>query len=185
MRISAALIKTWKFLFVPSAFLMLGLFLGTAYQANLILGNQANLFNNKINSVSPLITSTGIISSDLNEKHASAIPISSPNTNIIEIGQINSNKEYAEKDEEVNFTATIKNQGTKKKILPFICFNSSQNIMFNCVNGKILFPDEEVNINGSTTFKEKGEYSIWVTLSDDGTNFYRPLNTGTVRISVN
>lgn len=97
---------------------------------------------------------------------------------IVESKKITADSTAAETGETVNYTVTLKNTGSKKKFLTHICFNHSGGETFGCLLNHNLFPDKEINLNNSMMYKTAGTYSVWVTWSQDGTNFYRPVGAG-------
>lgn len=90
----------------------------------------------------------------------------------------------AETGEQVNFNLTLKNEGTKKKFLTHICFNHSGGETFGCLLNKNLFPAESFNLNNGMIFTSPGRYTVSVALSQDGVNFFPPLNSNPVTIAV-
>lgn len=103
---------------------------------------------------------------------------------IVETQKITADKESAETGETVNFSVTLKNSGDEKKFLTHICFNHSGNVTFGCLLNKNIYPGDEFNINNSMIFATPGTYSVWVTWSQDKTNFYRPVNYDTAIVRV-
>ncbi len=107
----------------------------------------------------------------------------SPKYTIFEIEKISADKSFAQTGETVNFTATLKNTGSVKKFLTHICFNYSGG-NFGCVRNINLGPGEVFNINNSMMFPDPGKFSVWITWSQDHTNFYRPSGGGTASVQV-
>lgn len=103
---------------------------------------------------------------------------------IYESKKITADKTTAETGETVNYNVTLKNTGDKKKFLTHICFNHSGGITFGCLLNMNLEPDKEFNINNSMMYKTPGGYSVWITWSQDGTNFYKPQGGGSARVTV-
>ena len=103
---------------------------------------------------------------------------------ILESKKITADKTKVETGELVNFFTTLKNQGTKKKFLTHICFNHSGGVTFGCLLNVDLDPGEEFPIHNSMMFPSPGRYSVGVTWSQDGTNFYSPLQAGSVSVIV-
>lgn len=103
---------------------------------------------------------------------------------IVESKRITADRITAETGETVNYNVTLKNTGEKKKFLTHICFNHSGGETFGCLLNKNLYPGEEFNINNSMMYKTPGTYSVWVTWSQDGDNFYRPVGAGTAVVRV-
>jgi len=106
---------------------------------------------------------------------------------IAEAGKITASKIRAQTGEIINFSITIKNQGDKGKYFSHLCFNHSGGVTFGCLNGPqgaTLDPDKEFSLGGSTVFSKPGTYSVWLTWSQDSTNFYRPLNSSAVMVYI-
>ena len=89
-----------------------------------------------------------------------------------------------ETGEQVNFNITLKNEGTKKKFLTHICFNHSGGETFGCLLNKNLYPNESFNLNNGMIFTSPGRYTVSVSLSQDGVNFFPPVNSNTVSVFV-
>jgi len=102
---------------------------------------------------------------------------------IKEISKITPAKTAAETGEDIYFSTAIKNVGSKKKFLTHICFQYNGG-NFGCVLNKNLFPEEEFAFGNSMTFTKPGNYSVWITFSQDGTNFYRPLSASAVTVNI-
>lgn len=102
----------------------------------------------------------------------------------METEKITADRTTAETGEQVNFTVSLQNQGTKKKFLTHICFDHSGGVTFGCLLNKNLFPGEKFNVNNSMMFPNPGSYSVWVTWSQDATNFYRPINAGSTTVHI-
>jgi len=111
-------------------------------------------------------------------------PQSSTKYTIEEVTRITADKTNAETGETVNFTVTIKNTGTKKKFLTHVCFNYTGGSGFGCMLNKNLEAGESFNLNNSMMFESSGRYSVWITWSQDGTNFYRPKGAGQVNVYI-
>ncbi len=103
---------------------------------------------------------------------------------IAEVKKISADRTSAQTGEVVNYNATLKNIGNKKKFLTHICFNHSGGVTFGCLLNKNLEPNEEFNINNSMMYPKPGTYSAWITWSQDGVNFYRPQSGGSVTVTV-
>ncbi len=102
---------------------------------------------------------------------------------IVETEQIRADRTQAETGEEINFYATLENQGTKKKFLTHICFNYNDG-NFGCILNKNLFPGEKFSFHNGMIFPRPGAYSVWITWSQDSTNFYYPINGGKAKVEI-
>jgi hypothetical protein len=101
--------------------------------------------------------------------------------------KIYSDRSEAETGEEVQFWATLKNNGLKMKHLTHVCFNHSGGVTFSCLEGPQgpnIDPGREFPIHGTTKFLHPGKYSVWLTWSQDETNFYNLNKGGTVSVTV-
>jgi len=103
---------------------------------------------------------------------------------ILEVQKITADKTSAQTGENVNFTVTIKNTGSTKKLLTHICFNHSGGVTFGCIREMNLEAGDKFNVNNTMQFTAPGTYSVWITWSQDHTNFYRPQNSGSAVVHV-
>ncbi len=106
-----------------------------------------------------------------------------PQNDIIEIQQITASQQVAQVGDDINYTVTIKNQAPYKKFIQAICFNSSES-NFGCASGKNLAPGEIFNINNTGRFHAAGTKSVWITWTQDGFSYYRPVNGGTAQVTI-
>jgi len=106
-----------------------------------------------------------------------------PRNDIVEIQHITADKSAVQVGEDIGFTVTIKNQSAGKKNIKQLCFNSTDG-NFGCTMDFNLYPGQSFNFNNSGRFTSGGTKTIWVTWTQDGQNFYRPLNSGTVNITI-
>lgn len=109
---------------------------------------------------------------------------SSTKFTIVESKKISADKTTAETGETVSYNITLRNSGSKKKFLSHICFNHSGGVTFGCLLNKNLEAGEEFNVNNYMRYTTAGTYSVWVTWSQDGTNFYRPQGAGTATVTI-
>jgi len=109
---------------------------------------------------------------------------SSSKFTILESKKIYADKASLETGETVNFFATLKNIGTKKKFLTHACFNHSGGVTFGCQLNINIGPGEEFPIHNSMIFTSPGNYSVWLTWSQDKTNFYRPSGAGSTSVQI-
>jgi len=127
----------------------------------------------------PLVSATPV-SSDYTSTNTSP----STKFTIVESKKISADKATAETGETVSYNVTLKNTGSKKKYLSHICFNHSGGVTFGCLLSKNLEAGEEFNVNNYMRYTTAGTYSVWVTWSQDGTNFYRPQGAGTATVTI-
>ncbi len=142
-----------------------------------------------VETVTPTVTPSPeyeeiITPSSPNYPYYPSSPKTSSKYTIEEVGHITADKTSAETGETVNFTVTIKNTGHQKKFLTHVCFNYTGGSGFGCLLNKNLEAGESFNLNNSMMFKNPGSYSVWITWSQDGTNFYRPINSTSVPINI-
>jgi len=102
---------------------------------------------------------------------------------IKEVSKITAGKTAAETGEEVYFSTAVKNVGSKKKFLTHICFQYNGG-NFGCILNTNLDPGQEFAFGNSMTFTKPGNYSVWITWSQDGTNFYRPLSGSSAIVKI-
>jgi hypothetical protein len=106
---------------------------------------------------------------------------------LVESQAITADKNQVETGENVVFSTAIKNEGSKMKHLTHLCFNHSGGVTFGCLEGPQgpnLDSGQEFPIGGATIFTQPGTYQVWLTWSQDATNFYRPLNSSSIKIVV-
>jgi len=106
---------------------------------------------------------------------------------IKEIQPISADRHQAQTGQLINFQTRLKNIGPEKKHLTHVCFNHSGGVTFGCLNGPQgpnLSPGEELSIHNSMIFTQPGNYSVWLTWSQDGVNFYRALEAGRVEVRI-
>ena len=103
---------------------------------------------------------------------------------VVESAKISTDKSSVQTGQQVNFSVTLQNQSSEKKFLTHICFNHSKGVTFGCLRNMNLEAGKEFNLNNSMIFTNPGSYSVWITWSQDHTNFYRPVNSGTVSVNV-
>jgi len=172
---------------IPIIFLVLGI--GLSY-LNQRKNNQVKLISNEITQDQSQNTSFNIPSSSWKESEStlSAGINTSDFTNdkftIYENQNITANKTKVQTGEEVKFSVSLINKGTTKKFFTHICFNHSQGVTFGCVLGVNLDPGEIWPITGNTIFTTPGTYAVWVSWSQDKTNFYRPQKPTTTWVTV-
>lgn len=106
-----------------------------------------------------------------------------PRDDIIEISHISAAPTTAQVGEDIGFSVTIKNQVSYKKLIQLLCFNSSDGT-FGCARNFNLYPGESFQFNNSGRFTSGGIKSVWITWSQDGQNFYRPVNGGTAKVTI-
>jgi hypothetical protein len=106
-----------------------------------------------------------------------------PRNDIIEIQQITASKPVAQVGDDIGFTVTIKNQAATKKLIKQLCFNSSDG-NFGCTMDFNLYPGQSFNFNNSGRFTSGGIKTIWITWTQDGQNFYRPVGGGTAQVTI-
>lgn len=104
---------------------------------------------------------------------------------IIQTKAMVSSTTKAETGETVVFSTAIKNGGSKKKHLTHICFNHSGGATFGCINKRDLDPGEEIEVQGPMMFTQPGNYSVWLTWSQDNTNFYKPNSASSAEVRIN
>lgn len=175
--------KYWHLIFIAFLIFLSGVTVGLIYQVNKNFqtagASEGYLIKEQKNA-----SLTNSQTPQPHNQYAVLLPPASGNTTITETEPITADKNNAPIGETINFRALIKNQGTKNKSLAYVCLNRSGATAFNCVANRNLSSDEDLVVSGSTMFVRPGDYSVWVTVSEDGTNFYRPLNAGTAFIKV-
>lgn len=106
-----------------------------------------------------------------------------PKNDIIEITHLSVSKPIAQVGDDINFSVTIQNQAPYAKLIKKICFNSTDG-NFGCTQEFNFASMQIQNFNNSTRFTTGGVKTIWITWSQDGINFYRPVNSGTTSVTI-
>lgn len=106
-----------------------------------------------------------------------------PRNDIVEVGHISASQPVAQVGDDIGFTVTIKNQAASKKLIKQLCFNSTDG-NFGCTMDFNLYPDQSFNFNNSGRFTSGGVKSIWITWTQDGQNFYRPVDGRTANVTI-
>lgn len=176
---------------IALSFFIFGILTATAFQ-NITTSTQAIIIDKDFSDISSTATSSSSFSfpktPTLKYKE-----VNLPTKNyhkptgkftISEVKKIEADRTSAQTGETVNFSVTLKNTGDKKKFLTHICFNHSGGVTFGCVLNKNIFPNDEFNVNNSMIFKNPGNYSVWITWSQDKTNFYRPVEAGQAKVYI-
>lgn len=103
---------------------------------------------------------------------------------ITESRAVTASQSHAEIGQQIDFSLALKNIGTAKKFLTHICMQESGGATFGCIMNKNLYPGEEFGFSAGMTFPKPGTYSVWVTWSQDGTSFFRPLNAHSATVTI-
>jgi len=111
-------------------------------------------------------------------------PAPSSKLTILESRKITANRTLLETGETVDFAVALKNIGTKAKSISHICFHHSGGVTFGCLRDIYLPAGEEFPFNNTMIFTDPGTYSVWIDWSQDGVNFYRPINGGAATVTV-
>ena len=106
-----------------------------------------------------------------------------PRNDIVEVGHISASQPVAQVGDDIGFTVTVKNQAATKKLIKQLCFNSSDG-NFGCTMDFNLYPDQSFNFNNSGRFTTAGVKTIWITWTQDGQNFYRPVGGATTTVTI-
>ncbi len=131
-----------------------------------------------------------VFTSQEQEADASFAGVNHPSSSkftIVQTQIIISDKSQAQTGEPVRFTTKIKNQGTAIKHFTHLCFNHSGGVTFGCLSGPQgpnLDPEQELEISNTTVFTLPGTYYVWLTWSQDSTNFYQPQGSNSVKVVI-
>ena len=106
----------------------------------------------------------------------------SPRLDISQLA-ISSDMPCAQVGQDLNFTVTIQNNSPYKKFVSAICFQSSDG-NFGCSPGVNLSVGQVYTISNSGRFTSGGAKSIWITWTQDNTNYYSPLNSHSTNVFV-
>lgn len=170
---------------IPVIFLSLGIGLSYLGQRK---NNQAKLVSNEIASDQTTGTSFNLPGSSWialeSTPSAGNISSTSDKFTIYENQNITVDKNQVQTGEEVKFSTSLVNKGTTKKFFTHLCFNESNGVTFGCILGVNLDPGESMPISASTIFTAPGTYAVWISWSQDKTNFYRPQNPTSVWVTV-
>lgn len=105
-----------------------------------------------------------------------------PQNDISEISLI-SNRSTIQVDDWATFSVTIKNIASYKKAIQALCFESTAG-NFGCDWGINLSPGQTYTANNVGSWTSAGRENIWVTWTQDGINWYQPLNSHTLSVNV-
>ena len=106
-----------------------------------------------------------------------------PRNDIVEVGHISASQPVAQVGDDIGFSVTIKNQAPYKKLVKQLCFNSTDG-NFGCTMDFNLYPDQSFNFNNSGRFTTGGVKTVWITWTQDGQNFYRPVGGATTTVTI-
>ncbi|KKT60909.1 MAG: hypothetical protein UW52_C0015G0009 [Candidatus Gottesmanbacteria bacterium GW2011_GWA1_44_24b] len=106
-----------------------------------------------------------------------------PRNDIVEVQHISASKSVAQVGDDIGFSVTIKNQASSKKLVKQLCFNSTAG-NFGCTMDFNLYPGQSFNFNNSGRFTSGGAKTVWITWTQDGQNFYRPVDGRTVTVTI-
>lgn len=104
-------------------------------------------------------------------------------TDLVQVGQIIVSQPQVYTGDDINFTVTLENVAPYKKFVRQVCFNSNDG-NFGCTPGFNLNPGQVFQLSNSGRFTSSGVKSIGVTWTQDGTNFYSPVNASSAIITV-
>jgi hypothetical protein len=124
---------------------------------------------------------------EIDEYFSGANQLSSGKFTIVQTQAMSTDKTWAQTGETVSFSTKIKNQGTGMKHLTHLCFNQSAGVTFGCLcgpQGPNLDPGQEMEISDTTVFTLPGTYDVWLTWSQDSTNFYQPQGGQSVKVVI-
>ena len=113
---------------------------------------------------------------------ADAQVIGSPQNDISET-QITESQTSTQVGQDVTFTVTLTNNAPYYKFISAICFESTDG-NFGCSSGMNLSVGQSFTISNSGRWTSGGAKNIWVTWSQDDTNYYRPLNSKPLQVLI-
>lgn len=102
---------------------------------------------------------------------------------IKQVGDITVSQQQAYTGDDITFTVTIKNQAGYKKFMRQLCFQSNEG-NFGCSPGFNLDPGEVLSISNNGRFTSQGTKTIWVSWTQDGTNYYTPVGSRVVTVQI-
>jgi hypothetical protein len=106
-----------------------------------------------------------------------------PAGDISEVGPLTANRTSAQVDDYITFTATIQDRAPYNKTLQNVCFESSDG-NFGCKWDIELTPGQTYTINNLGNWTSPGTKNVWITWTQDGINYYRPVNGRTARVFI-
>lgn len=109
--------------------------------------------------------------------------ISGPQNDIAEIQPLTASRPSAQVDDYITFSVTIKNVSPYGKLLQNVCFESTDG-NFGCQNAIPLIPGQTFTLNNVGTWTTPGTKNIWITWSQDGFNYYQPVDGKTIRVTI-
>jgi hypothetical protein len=107
----------------------------------------------------------------------------SPRYDIVQIAPMTVNQSDAQVGEAVYFSTTIKNVSNKNKVLPEVCYESTDGNL-GCIDNVHLAPGDILPMSDFGVWTSGGTKQIWISWTQDNVNYYRPANSqvGTVNI---
>lgn len=106
-----------------------------------------------------------------------------PEQDITEVTPLIASRSSAQVDDWISFTTTIKNTSVYTKNLQTVCFESTDG-NFGCDWGISLQPGQTDTINNVGSWTSGGTKNVWITWSQDGINYYQPMDATTVTINI-
>lgn len=167
----------------------------TSGSGTILGGNLPSSQNFSLSSGSPQIPQTlaatqGSVSNGQIQSGADVDPSTSQHTmrsggrsDILQVGQIQVSQSEAYTGDDITFTIIIQNQAPYKKFVRQLCFQSSEG-NFGCSPGFNLDPGQVFSISNNGRFASSGTKSVWITWTQDSTNFYSPVNSHPVTIQI-
>lgn len=104
-------------------------------------------------------------------------------SDIEQVSAITSSQQQAYTGDDIAFSITIKNTASYKKFVRQLCWESSEG-NFGCSPGFNLDPGQVFSISNSGRFQSSGTKSVWVTWTQDNTNFYTPVNSNAASVRI-
>ncbi len=135
-----------------------------------------NLSTSSINSIPTPIT---------NSFNYTPLPTNDggPQNDISESSPLTVNRSTIQVDDWATFSVTVKNVATYNKMIQALCFESTAG-NFGCDWGINLAPGQTYTANNVGSWNTTGIENIWVTWTQDGTNWYQPLGANKVSVNV-
>ncbi len=180
-------------------FFILGLMIGmNLFFFNPFAHAQQNSINSNNGVPSQAVNSSNVSPSTSNQPQLTNIPTSvtspfnftslptntgGPQNDIYESNQLTVNRSTVQVDDWVKVSVGIKNVATYNKTIQALCFESTAG-NFGCDWGINLTPGQTYYANNIGSWTTTGTQNIWVTWTQDGVNWYQPLNAHIVSINV-
>lgn len=120
-----------------------------------------------------------------NPFNATPLPVDrgGPENDIAASQPLAASRTSAQVDDFITFTAGIKNVAPYHKSIVNLCFNSTDG-NFGCVWGIELDPGQTYSFQNVGRWTTGGTKNVWITWTQDSQNYYRPVGSNMVSVTI-